>query len=304
MKVAQFSQYGAPDVLHIADAPMPEPGAGEARIHIRAAGVNPADPKWRQGMFDSFAPVPMPHVVGYDVAGTVDALGPDVSGLAVGDRVFGMLNHMTKGGYAEYALSPADMLVPVPASLDFAAVAALPTAALTGVQMVEEHAKPSAGQLVLITGATGAVGRFALYAALEAGAKVVAAVRASQADEARELGAQDVIELGKADWTGQPFDHVIDTVGGPAVALLCRNLAPGGTIITAATTPIDPAGLAVEPQFIAVHNDPARLAQLAAAIADGKVSAPVAKRLPLDQAAEAHRLVEAGGLGGKVVLEP
>lgn len=304
MKVVQFSQYGAPEVLHLAEAPMPEPGAGEARIRIVAAAVNPADPKWRQGMFQSFAPVPLPHVVGYDVAGEVDAVGPGVAGLALGERVMVMLNAGTKGGYAEYAVAPADTFVKLPAGLEFAAAAAIPTAGLTGVQMVEEHADAKAGDLLLITGATGAVGRFALHAALGRKAKVIAAVRASQADEARALGASDVVVLGEQEWTGPAFTHVIDTVGGAAVAELCHHLQPGGSIFTASTTPVPAEGLSTEPIFVMVHSDPARLADLAADVSAGLLPVPIALRLPLSDAAEAHRLVEAGGQGGKIILEP
>jgi len=304
MKVIQFSEYGAPDVLRLAEVPTPEPGPGEARLRIKASAVNPADPKWRQGMFQSFAPVPMPHVVGYDVAGEVDALGEGVTSLAKGDRVVVMLDPSTKGGYAEYAVAPPDSFVKLPDGLDFATAAAIPTAGLTGVQMAEEHARAHEGDLLLITGATGAVGRFALFAALARKARVVAAVRASQADEARALGAGDVIVLGEQEWTGPAFSQIIDTVGGPAVAVLCQHVQPGGGIFTAATTPIPAEGLSTTPLFIVVHSDPARLAALMADVAAGKLSVPIARRLPLADAAQAHRLVEAGGLGGKVILEP
>lgn len=304
MKVIQFTEYGDAAVLHAAEVPMPEPGADDVRLRVRAAAVNPADGKWRQGMFQTFAPVPFPHVVGYDVAGTVDAVGAAVAGFAPGYRVFAMLNPFTKGGYAEYAIVPAGSLVGIPDGVDFATAAAIPTAGLTGVQMAEEHANAKDGQVILITGATGAVGRFALQAALSRGARVVAAVRGSQVEEARALGAQEVVVLGRGDWTGPAFDQVIDTVGGAAVAELCRSLAPGGGIFTAATTPIDPDGLASAPVFVTVHNDPGRLARLIHDVAGGASRVPIALRLPLDRAQEAQTLVETGGTGGKIILEP
>lgn len=304
MKVMQFSRYGAPDVLELADAPLPEPGDAMVRVRIRATAVNPADPKWRQGMFESFAPIPFPHVPGYDIAGIVDALGAGVEGFAPGDRVFGMLDAMTKGGYAEYACLPAADLVPIPTAMDFATAAALPTAGLTGVQMAEEHAKSGPDLRILITGATGAVGRFATFAALAAGATVIAAVRALQVAEAKTLGAQETLILGEDDATPAPFDQVIDTVGGPEASRLARHVKLIGGIFTAATTPLDKAILPIDPEFVMVHKDTARLAALAQSVADGGLSVPIARRLPLDQAAEAHRLVEAGGTGGKIILEP
>jgi hypothetical protein len=161
---------------------------------------------------------------------------------------------------------------------------------------------PSEGQIVLITGAVGAVGRFCMHAARRRGAHVVAAVRSGQADEA--LGAAEVIVLGDEPWNGDPFDHVADTVGGPAVKALCRHIVRGGRLRTVATTPIDPDGLPNAPIFVIVRNDPARLRRLAEEVATGAITVPIAKRLPLEAAAEAHRIVEAGGSGGKVILEP
>jgi NADPH:quinone reductase len=304
MRVVEFEQFGPPDVLRVADRPMPEVGPGMIRVRVAAAAVNPADYKWRRGVFREMAPVPLPHVLGYDIAGTVHAVGEDVDGLRLGDRVFAMLNSITKGGYAEYVVLPAADAAPIPAPMDIATAAALPTAALTGVQLIEDHVRPTAGETVLITGATGNVGRFAVHAALRLGVKVVAAVRANQAEGARALGASDVVILGEQDWTGTPFDHVADTVGGAEVATLCRQLLPGGRIRTVATVPIDPEGLQSEPQFIAVRNDRDRLGQIGEIVASGAVRVRVAHRLPLDAAPEAHRLLEAGGVAGKIILEP
>lgn len=302
MRAVQFAAYGEPDVLELVDVPTPEAGPDQVRIRVSAAAVNPADPKWRQGMFQSFAPVPLPHIVGYDIAGVVDSAGSGAS-VKVGDRVVVMLGGLTKGGYAEYAVAPAADVAKIPAGMDFATAAALPTAGLTGFQMIEEHIRPSAGQTVLVTGAVGAVGRFATCAARRLGARVVAAVRTNQTEEARALGADEVVVLGQ-EWSGAPFDHVADTVGGAEVARLCRRLAPGGRIVTAATTPIDPTGLSSEPAFIAVHGDAAKLSEIVRIVAAGELPVPVARRLPLSAAAEAHRLVEAGRTGGKIVLEP
>lgn len=304
MQAVAFQEYGPVDVLRLIDMPRPEAGMDEVVIRVRAAAVNPADAKWRQGMFQAFAPVSFPHVLGYDVAGVIDTIGAGVAGFSVGDPVFAMLNSATKGGYAEYAAVPKDSVVRMPESLDFATASALPTAGLTGVQMVEDYANVRAGHRVLITGTAGSVGRFALHAAQERGAHVVAAVRASHCDEMHELGVDDVLVLGTDDWSGEPFDRVIDTVGGAAVATLCRHLTADGGIFTAATTPIPAEGLVTAPVFVVVRQDPVRLARLANSVASGDIYIAIAQKLPLGEFKQAQMLVEQGGNSGKIILEP
>jgi NADPH:quinone reductase len=304
MRAVLFDRYGDLDVLRVAEVPDPVPAAGQILVRIAASAVNPADHKWRSGMFAQVAPIPLPHIVGYDVAGTVVALGPGVAEFAIGDRVAALLDPITKGGYAEMVAVDAAAAARIPDGLDFAHAAAVPCAALTGAQVIDEVIQPSAGQSVLVTGATGSVGAVGMLSALRRGARVVAAVRARYLDAARALGATRVIALGEEHWNGESFDHVFDTVGGEAVARLCRHLRPGGLICTAATTPIDPTDLPAQPQFVAVHPDGARLRSLLADVAVGRIPITIARRLPLTQAAEAQRLVEAGGLGGKVILEP
>ncbi len=302
MRVVECNEYGGPEVLHLAERPIPATTPGTIRIRVHAAAVNPADTKLRQGMFDSVAPLNFPQILGYDVAGIIDDLGPGVTGFSPGARVFAMLDMLQRGAYAEYVLVPAAEIVPIPDALDFATAVAIPTGGLTGVQMIEEYAKPQANDIVLITGATGSVGRFAMYAAHRRGVHIVAAVRENQLDEARALGATETLILGAEGWSGADFKYVIDTVGGRAVADLCRHLRPDGAIFTAATTPIDPQDLTSTPVFVVVHNDPAKLRELSAAVAAGLLPVPIAQSLPLDQAPAAHRLVEQGGNGGKIVL--
>lgn len=302
MRAVIVDEYGPPEVLHVAEAAEPSPGPGEIKIEVAAAAINPADYKWRSGMLRQFAELEFPHVLGYDVAGVVCETGQGVTGFAPGDRVVGMLDHRLKGGYAEFAVVAPAACVELPGDFDFALAAAIPTPGLTGVQLVERHVAPGPGQRLLVTGACGSVGRFAVYAALRLGVTVVAAVRAGQRQLAGELGAGEVIVIGE-EYTGAPFDHVADTVGGPGVAALCRHLAPGGRIRTVATTPIEPTGLSTAPEFVALEADARQLAQLVAAVANGEVRYEVALRLPPSRAAEAHRRMEEGGLPGKIVLD-
>jgi NADPH2:quinone reductase len=301
MRAVQFNEYGGAEVLHLTSLPVPEVGSDSVRMTIRSIGLNPADTKWRQGMFRQSVPLRLPHVLGYDVAGEIDAVGWDVTAFEVGDRVFSMIE---MGGYAEYAVLPAAHAVRIPEGLDFAHAAALPTAALTGVQMIEDYLRPSSGQQVLVTGATGAVGRCAVFAALRRGARVIAAVRPAQARQALALGVSDLVLLGEQTWNGAAFDCIADTVGGPAVAALCRHLAPAGTICTVATTPIEGSALVREPVSISRRFDPSQLAEIAQWVAAGQLDIPIADRLPLAQVGHAHRLIERGGVGGKLILEP
>jgi len=303
MRAVRYDDYGDADVLYLGEMPNPVPAAGQLLVRVAAAGVNPADGKWRAGMFKDFLPIDMPHVPGYDIAGTVEAVGAEVEGFRPGDRIVALLGNTTHGGYAELALADAAASARLPDGFDFALAAALPVAALTAVQMIEEQIKPAKGETVLVTGALGAVGRWLVHAARARGARVIAAVRPSHADEARALGASEVIPL-EGDQSGLAFNHVADTVGGPAVTALCRRLIPGGRICTAATDPIDPAGLAAEPVFIFLHQDGARLAEIVAEVAAGAIEVPIARRMPLAAAAEAQQLVAAGGLGGKIILQP
>jgi NADPH2:quinone reductase len=300
MRVIQFDEYGPPDVLHLGERDAPIPGPGQIQIKVAAIGVNPADFKRRQGMFRVRVPVELPYVVGYDVAGIVSAVGQGVTSFRLNDRVVASV----RSAYAEFAVADVKSCASLPDGFDFVTAASLPCAALTGVQMIEDAVRPREGQLVLITGATGAVGRFATHAAVELGAKVVAAVRPAYFAEAKQLGAHEVLSLEGSEPKGLPFDHVADTVGGPAAAKLCRHLAPGGSIITVSTTPIDPTGLSATPTFFAYRAEGSRLARLLEEVAAGAIDMPIARRLPLTSAAEAHRLMESGGLRGKIILEP
>ncbi len=303
MRAIRMKGYGDPEVMQLAEAPIPEPGAGEVRVRVAAAGVNPADLQLRSGLLAKFLPVSFPHIPGYDLAGVIDKLGEGVTDLAVGMRVCGITSR-DQGAYAEYVLAPVGSVAPIPDELDFATAAALPTPALTGVQLIEGLIRPKSGQLVLVTGAVGGVGRFSVYAARRLGARVIGAVRARQADEALALGCEAVVALDGGEWTGEPFDAVADTLGGPNVARLCRHLKPGAMLGTVTATPIDPEGLPSKPVFTGVHGDGKRLAELAQAVARGDIAVPVAHRLPLAEAAKAHRLMMAGGVNGKIVLEP
>lgn len=304
MKAIRIHGHGGPEALIYEEAPRPTPGPGEVLVKVEAAGVNPADHKHRDGMFKDFVKYEFPKILGYDVAGAIAAVGDGVTGLQPGTRVLALLDPLRAGGYAEYVVTDAGFCARMPDGMDYPTAVAIPCPGLTGVQFVEDVLQPKPGDRVLVTGATGMVGRFAMMAAKAAGATVIAGVRAQYADAARAMGADEIAVLDGTPYSGAPFDGVIDTVGGEVATALAAGARSGARILTAATTPLDPARLPTPPEFIAVHPDGARLEALAASVAAGKVDVEIVETLPLREAAKAQQMMEAGGVRGKIVLVP
>jgi NADPH2:quinone reductase len=251
-----------------------------------------------------FMPLFFPATIGGDIAGEVVAVGAEVKDFKVGDRVMGMINPFANGAYAELVAAPAASFARVPAELDLVQAAALPTGVLTGLQLIMDGLKPKAGDRVLVTGAGGSVGRAAVYAATEAGALVVAGVRGSSRAAVTGLPLAAVINLDDAQAVAQAglFDGIADTVGGRVAERLCALLKPGAALASvAAPAPVpDDASIPVIPVWVG-FNGP-RLEQFARGVAQGKYVMPIAHRLPLAQAQRAHELLDAGGVGGKIVL--
>lgn len=301
MKATRIHQHGGAGELRFEDAALPEPGPDEVRIRTAVASINPADYKHRSGMFKDFIPYSFPYTGGYDVAGTVDAVGPQVEGFRPGDQVSALLDPMRAGGYAEAVVTKAIFCAMVPAGLSLEIAAAIPCVGLTGAQLAEQVVAEAPGKRILVTGATGMVGRFVMHKAKALGAHVTAAVRPAYADEARALGADEIAFFGEA-WTGAPFDGVVDTVGGEVATSLAASAVPGTPIITAATNPLNASRLSSEPRFIAVQPDGQGLADLGEAVANGAVPVPICGRYPLAHAGEAQARIEAGGVRGKILL--
>ena len=300
MQAIAIRCHGGPGVLEMTLMARPTVAAGQVLIRVAAIGVNPADAKWRMGMFAEMVPVAFPYIPGYDVAGTIVSGGT----FPAGTRVLAMLDNRKAGAYAQFVAVAEKAVAQIPDGLDDATAAALPTPALTGVQIIEEHVMPRVGDRVLITGATGAVGRFAVHAAKSRGAYVIAAVRAAQRQTALAIGADETLVLGDEPDRALRVDHVVDTVGGGVVAALCRQVRPGGSVKTVATAPLPADGLSIAPEFVAVHPDGHRLAAIAEWVSAGTVVMPVAHRMALGEAARAHGYLEAGSVGGKIILDP
>jgi NADPH:quinone reductase-like Zn-dependent oxidoreductase len=300
MRAVVLPEYGPPTALRIQTLSDPKPGPNEILVRVAGASVNPVDWKQRSGALRQFMPLTLPAVLGRDAAGTVAATGPGVSGFAVGDRVLG---RVPGGGYAELVVATVDAWALVPAALDLADAGALPLVLLTGAQLAEEATDVRAGETILVTGATGSVGRATVFAAKGRGAKVYAGVRAKHRAEAAKLGADAVVAIDdEAEIARLPtLDGIADTVGGEVTQKLLAKLKPGGKIGSVLG---EPAG-AKERGFVVraflTHSDPKRLGELAQAVADGKLVVPIAKRFPLAEAAAAHALAEQH-VDGKVLL--
>src|SRR6476646_4687520 len=214
MKAARIHRFGPPDVIVVEDIPRPSPATGEVLVRVAATGVGPWDAIIREGSGKVSPPPPL--TLGSDLAGVVEAVGPGVSQFKSGDEVYGVTNPQFVGANAEYAIASASMIAPKPSRLSSLEAASLPVVAVTAWQMLFEHARPEAGQTVLILGAAGNVGAFAVQCAATAGFHVVAVVGTKDVDYARSLGATDVIDYRTGDFVDvvRSVDVVIDTVGG------------------------------------------------------------------------------------------
>jgi NADPH:quinone reductase-like Zn-dependent oxidoreductase len=300
MKAMVLKGYGGVEQLELRDVPEPSPGAGEVRVKVAAASVNPIDWKLRSGAARAMMPLSLPAVLGRDVAGEVVEVGAGVTTLRRGDPVLGLVS----GGYAEQVVARADAFAPVPPGLDLRDAAALPLVLLTGAQLVEEAVRPRRGEVVLVTGALGSVGRVAVHVAKLHGARVLAGVRARQKAEAAALGADQVVAIDDdAEIAGLPsLDAIADTVGHETIGKLLGHLRPGGTLASVLGEPPAAAGKPLVVRAFLAHPDAKRLGELATAVAHGDLKIPIAARVPLARAAEAQRLAERGGAGGKVLI--
>ncbi|MCX4617734.1 NADP-dependent oxidoreductase [Streptomyces mirabilis] len=288
----------------------PEPGLGEILVRVRAAGVNPVD--WRTRLDGGLGTLGSPpFVLGWDVAGTVEATGRGVTLFEPGDRVMGMPRFPNEAGaYAEFATGPARHFVHVPERLSFIEAAALPLAGLTAWQALTDTAMPLEGRHVLIHGAAGGVGHLAVQIAAARGAKVTATARTAHHERLRALGADEVINCTDTELAAAvaPVDTVIDTIGGACTIQSLQVLGPGGTLVTLPGPPCDAvlqrAGEAGKRLlFMLVEPDRTGLLALSDLVDRGQLMPAVAAMFPLAGAAQAHLLAEAGGQFGKTVLE-
>jgi NADPH:quinone reductase-like Zn-dependent oxidoreductase len=301
MKAVVLTAYGDVDKLAMRDVPDPKPGPSQVKVKVAAASINPVDWKLRSGALKDYMPLDLPAILGRDVSGTVVEVGPGVTQFKPGDRVLGFVNQ----GYAEQVVAAQDAFARIPDGLELREAAAIPLVALTGAQLIEEATRPRKGELVLVTGAVGNVGRSAVYAAKQLGARVIAGVRAKQKGEAQELGAEQVVALDDDAEIGRlpQLDAVADTVGGKTMDSLIPKIRKGGSIGSVVGEPASAKGRDLRVQGMQTHTDAKRLRELAESAARRELRIPVEKTFPLAQAAEAQKLAEKGGVG-KVLLIP
>lgn len=319
MRAIVCRNYGPPEALRLEELPTPSPGPGEVLVEIHAAGLNAADWHYVRGT-PRFARLffglrrPKNSVPGADVAGRVAALGEGAGTFEVGDAVFGDLSGCGWGALAEYVACPAAALVRIPETVGFEAAAAAPMAGVTALQAVRTKGGLRPGERVLINGASGGVGAYALQLAVALGGAATAVCSARNVEQARELGAQRVIDYSREDFAaaGDTYDLIVAVNGNTSIFDYRRCLRPGGRYVV-----VGGSGAQVfQAMFLGpvlsrggrklggMLQQPNRddLATLAELMGEGKVGSVIDRRYSLEEAVEAIRYVEEGHARGKVVV--
>ncbi|MGB6431006.1 MAG: NADP-dependent oxidoreductase [Candidatus Acidiferrales bacterium] len=302
MKAVVMHEYGGADVLKYEDFPDPVPGKGEVLIRVAAAGINPVDLLLRAGAIKAYDPVEFPGIIGRDVSGTVAGLGPEATGFSIGDRVFAWTYHT----YAELCTVHASVLAKIPDGMDTVDAAALPVVTMTGSELISIASGVKAGQTVLVSGAVGSVARAAVCTAKDKGAVVIAGVLKRQLDDAKSVGADQVIALDdQAAFNAlAQVDVVANTVRGATAEQLLGKVKDGGTFASVTGVPASAKNRpSVRTVAFVSKQDPEVLLYMARAVRDGKLKIPIALKLPLREAREGHIAVEKRA-AGKVLLLP
>ncbi|WRP15988.1 zinc-dependent alcohol dehydrogenase family protein [Geochorda subterranea] len=306
--------FGGPEVFDLQEVPDPTPGPGELRVRVAASSVNPVDYKIRRN--GAWAGVRPPAIIGYDVSGVVDAVGPGVTEWRQGDEVYYTPEIFggRPGSYAQYHVVDAAIVARKPRNLDHVQAAAVPLAGGTAWDALVVRAGVRAGETVLIHGGAGGVGHFAVQIARASGCRVLATCSRRNLDFVRELGAdvaidyeaEDFVERTLRETDGQGVDVVFDTVGGPLLARSIEATRPGGRLVSivSAASSLDAAhrkNLTVH--FLFLLRERRRLDALRSLIERGLLRPVVDEVLPLEQVARAHARLESGHGRGKIVLE-
>jgi NADPH:quinone reductase-like Zn-dependent oxidoreductase len=289
MRAIRFHQINGP--LTLDDMPIPRPGPGQVLVEVAATSFNPVDAAVRAG----FLPARLPHVPGIDVAGTVD-----------GEPVIGFLPMDADGATAEYVVAPADVLAPAPAGIPLADAAAVPAVALTAWQALVEHARLQPGQRVLVNGAGGGVGGFAVQFAKQIGATVVATASPRSTATVRAAGADEIVDHTTADVTTAvaPVDVVLNLVRADeaTMARLVGLVRPGGVLVSTASPAQDDPAREVRAISMYVRSDAAQLTEISRRITAGEVTVDVTGRYPMTDLQAVYDLAAEGGVHGKIVV--
>lgn len=306
MKAYRVHEFGPPNVIKEEEVERPVPGAGEVLVKVKAAGVGPWDGWIRAGK--SALPQPLPLTLGSDLSGTVAAVGPDVTDVAPGDAVYGVTNPRFIGAYAEYAIASAGMIARKPVTISDIEAASIPVIAVTARQALFDHAGLEAGQTVLIHGAAGNVGAYAVQFARKARLNVIATASTGDIEAVRKLGADVVVDFRnqRFEEVAKDVDAVIDLVGGETQARSFSVLRKGGKLVSAVSQPDQDLAKAngVEAFFFLVNVTTAQLNDITAEIDSGRLVTNVGDVLPLSEAITAHEMLEGvrPHAKGKIVL--
>jgi NADPH:quinone reductase-like Zn-dependent oxidoreductase len=305
MKAVVLHEYGGPEKLKFEDnVPEPQVSGDTVLIAAAAASLNPIDWKMRSGKRQKDFPLSFPAILGRDVSGVVQAVGANVKHFRPGDRVLAL----SRATYAELVAVDDSAVTHLPDGVHLGDASAIPLIALTGDQLVRVATNVQKGQVVLITGALGSVGRAAVHTAKKIGAQVIAGVRGKELDDARSLGVSGVLAIDD-DEAIEKFllvDAIADTIGGDVAAKLIAKIKPSGSF--GYTTELPKSATAQKPAVkitrVLAQPDPSKVREFADDVRDGKFILPIGRRMPLRDAAEAHVLGEKGGIGKILLLAP
>ncbi len=326
-----LTRYGGPDAMEFRDVPAPQPGPGDVRINVAAAGLNPVDFKFRRGALRPISHVRLPIVAGCEVAGTVEAVGPGFNRFSIGDRVYARVDKTRLGAFAELVCVQQEFVAAMPVSLGFAEAAGLPLAGLTALQALRDELGVGRGTRLFISGGAGGVGTLAIQLAKYFGAEVTTTASARGEALVRRLGADRVIDYNRENFADvlQDFDAVLDLVGGVTLRDSFRMLKSGGRVVSIAGVP-EPLtatkDLGLPPliaaafglmsmgirrrarkakasyRYLFMHPSGDDLRTLAALVDGGHVQPVVDGTYPFAKIAEAFAALEQGHAKGKIVV--
>ena len=300
MKAARIHSFGPPDVVVVEDVPTPSPGPGEVLVRVMAAGVAAWDAIIREGK-SKVSPQP-PLTLGSDLSGVVEQVGPGVTDFAPTDEVYGVTNPQFCGAQAEFAVAMAGMIARKPQSLNYVEAASAPVIAVTAWQMLLQYGQATRGQTVMVVGAAGNVGAYAVQMAVDAGIHVVAIAHLADQDLLHSLGVKSIIDSSKPAFERDlpQVDVMLDTVGGSTFQRCVAALKPGGKLVTSVSTQPLPAGAI----FFYAEVTTARLQMLTPLFEAGRITARVGSVLPLSEARQAQGMIAgAPHKSGKIVLQ-
>jgi NADPH:quinone reductase-like Zn-dependent oxidoreductase len=307
MKAVRIRDYGGVDVLTYESAPKPTPGDGDLLVRVHAAGVNPVDDKIRDGLLKAFVKAPMPLILGWDVAGVVESAGKSVTRFKSGDAIFAYMDLKRSGAYAEYAIVRESEACAKPGNLTFVEAASVPLAATTAWQALVDTAKLEKGQTVLIHGAAGGVGTFAVQIARARGARVIGTASATSIHFLRDLGVDEAIDYSATRFEDvvKDVDVVLDPIGGDTQARSFGVLKKGGILVSIVEPPDQAVAKekGVRAAIFLAHPDAVELAEIAKLIEAGKIKPVVSRVYPLEDARKAHEQIRTHHTRGKLVLE-